>query len=548
MFLEQLSIIERDISIMERLSLRQALSVLSKSSKYSVSTLRTESTVDDLQKLKDHLYITPDIQLDFEQALSKAKDNDIICLCGSSGDGKSEILTQLYKKFNDSIDFHLDATHSKSQHKSAIDCLDDKFDEFKSNDKPLAIGINIGMLQKFIKQGSERHNDIKKSFEKYFEMRHEKAFKSNNVTFFDFECYPRLLFSSQKITSDFISRFLQKLTEKTPANPFWACYQLENKSTSYVARNFDVLSLKSFQNKLIELFGLARLMEEKFLIPRTFVDYIYQILTRENYDGIIGNVFSKFDNEFSHIFAKVDPINARNSEIDSFYLECATHTLSKEVKQDIDLLCSLASISLSPQGVIQGFYLLSDEGLSSRLAYSSKKSYLQKALNNYLCLIDIFEKDEITDSDEDNYLNIVEELLVNSALDYANRLLPYKQDGFIVSRQIKDFSICNKLNVQADVDWVEHHQLISTDVIPIPLIINNGPVYIFNIDLNTMIQAISISNGFRPNRQNLEVIAKFDELIGHIVERTIDTESMKVISNKKTIVVNKNRRRYTVEA
>lgn len=528
------------------MNLQEALGVLSRSSKYSVSTLRTENTVDELQALKDHLYIIPDIQNDFEQALSQAKLEDIICLCGSSGDGKSEILTQLYKKFNDSIDFHLDATHSKSQHKSAIDCLNEKFDEFKSNDKPLAIGVNIGMLQKFIKQGSERHNDIKISFEKYFEKRHEKGFKSNNVTFFDFECYPRLQFTSQIITSEFISEFLQKLTEKKSTNPFWAFYQLENKSTSYVAKNFDVLSLKSFQNKLIELFGLARLMEEQFLIPRTFVDFIYQILTIENGDGIIGNVFSEFDNEFSHSFAKVDPINSRSSQIDSFYLEFATQTISKEVKKDIDSLSSLASISLSPQGVIRGSYLLSDEGLSSQLAHISSKSYLQKALGNYLCLIDIYNKDELSESDEDNYLNIVEELLVNSALNYANRFLPYKVGGFIVSRQINDFSICNKLNIQADVDWVENHQLTSTDVIPIPLIINNEPVYIFKVDLNTMIQAISISNGFRPNRQNLEVIAKFDELISHIVERTVDTESMKLISNNKTITVSKNRRRYKV--
>jgi DNA phosphorothioation-dependent restriction protein DptF len=63
---------------------------------------------------------------------------------------------------------------------------------------------------------------------------------------------------------------LQKLTEKTSANPFWGYYQLENKSTSCVAKNFDVLSLKSFQNKLIELFGLARLMEQQFFNPKDF--------------------------------------------------------------------------------------------------------------------------------------------------------------------------------------------------------------------------------------------------------------------------------------
>lgn len=529
------------------MDLRATLEVLSKSSKYSVSTLRVENDEDELQKFKDHLYITPDIQNDFEQALSRANTENIICLCGSSGDGKSEILTQLYKKFSSSIDFHLDATHSKSQHKSAIDCLDEKFDEFKLSDKPLAIGINIGMLQKFIKQGSERHEDIKSNFEEYFINRHKKGFMAKNVTFYDFECYPRLQFNSLEVRSTFISQFLQKLTEKTSENPFLKYYQLELKSNSYVANNFDVLSLKSFQDKLLELFGLARLMDEQFLIPRTFVDFIYQILTRKNEDGIIGNVFSEFDNEFSHSFAKIDPLNSRSSESDSFYLEFATQTISKEIQGDIDLLNSLTGISLSPQGIIRSAYLLNSEGLSSLLADLCKKSFLHKSLEYYLCLIGLYKKNELSEKDEDNYLNIVEELIVRSALDYANRLLPTKGDGFIVSRQMKEFFICNKVDIQADLGWVESHDLVSTDVIPIALIINGGEAINFNIDLNTVLQAVYISNGYRPNRQNLEVVAKFDELIGHIVEQTVNTESMKLISNQKTIVVNKNRRRYTVE-
>ncbi|WP_350996437.1 DNA phosphorothioation-dependent restriction protein DptF [Shewanella sp. TB7-MNA-CIBAN-0143] len=533
------------------MNLQDALGVLSRSSKYSVSTLRTENIVDELQGLKDYLYITPNIQMDFKAALEAAlSSNDrknIICLCGSSGDGKSEILTKLYKRFSNSINFHLDATHSNSQHKSAIDCLDDKFDEFKLSNKPLAIGINIGMLQKFIKQGDERHNDIKDSFEAYFENRHIKGFKAKAVSFYDFECYPRLNFSSSKITSDFISKFLAKLTEETPNNPFYKYYQLEYKTSSNVAKNFEVLSLASFQNKLIELFGLARLMEEQFLIPRIFVDFIYQILTRENEDGIVGNVFTKFDNEFSRCFTKFDPINVRSQALDNFYLEYTTQTLSYEVKDDINRLSSLIKFTLTPKGFVRAAYLLEEESLKSSLADFSKASFLQESLKNYLDLIDIFQREKLTIEDEELCLKVVEELIVNSALEYSNRLLPSNLDGFIVSRQLKNYSVCNKVNIQADVDWIENHKLTSTDIIPIPLIINNEAVYIFNIDLNFMIQTVFISNGFRPNRQNLETIAKFDELISHIVDRTTKTESMKLISNNKTISVSKNRRRYTVE-
>lgn len=533
------------------MDLKQALGVLSKSSKYSVSTLRTENAVDELQSLKDYLYIIPDIQTDFEMAidtaLSQSNTNCTICLCGSSGDGKSEILTKLFSKFCKVVDFHLDATHSNSQHKSAVECLDERFDKFKDSNKPLAVGINIGMLQKFIKQGSDRHNDIKHSFEEYFENRHIKGYKHQNAVFFDFECYPRLNFSDHKITSSFISEFLGRLTEATSNNPFYKYYLSETQTGSYISKNFEVLSLPSFQAQLVELFGLARLLEEQFLIPRIFVDFIYQILTKEHDDGIIGNVFSEFDNEFSLCFRKIDPINFRSRELDDFYLEYSTHTLSEDIANDINRLRTLTRHDLSPEGVVRSSYLLQGHTLTSSLSNFYEKSDIQKSLKYYLRLINIYKKSELSSQDEDDCLNILEELIVSSAITYANRALPSKADGFIVSRKLANYSVCNRVNIQADIDWIEDYELISTDTIPIPLIINDEPVFIFNIDLNTIIQAVYISNGYRPNRQNIEAVAKFDELIRHVVEHTHEAESLKLINNDKTVSINKNRRRYTVE-
>ena len=59
------------------MDLCSALSVLSKSSKYAVSTLRKEETEDELQIVKDYLYVQPQIQVDFEKALNVARSNDI---------------------------------------------------------------------------------------------------------------------------------------------------------------------------------------------------------------------------------------------------------------------------------------------------------------------------------------------------------------------------------------------------------------------------------------------------------------------------------------
>lgn len=535
----------------ETLILFDALQVLSKSSKYSVSTLRTECIVGEFETLKDYLYIPTEIHDDLQKsldlALLKSNPKSIICLCGSSGDGKSEILTKLYGDYSDRVDFHLDATHSDSQHKSAIECLNEKFDNFKESSKPFVIGINIGMLQKFIKQGDNRHSDIKNSFSTYFDNRHSKGYVNGAVTFFDFECYPRLSFSKGKITSGFISDFLKKLTNKSPRNPFYGSYLLDSKLGGYVSKNFDVLSLQSFQNKLIELFGLARLIDEQFLIPRIFVDFIFQILTRENKDGIVGNVFSEIDNEFSSCFRKLDPINIRNNELDNFYLEYTSNTLSKDIIQDIDNFNQLTGRELTPEGLIRCSFLLRELGLSFPSPNCFESEIITKSLNYYLKLINVYEKPEINSADEDDCLNIIEGVIIKAAIAYANRMLSINVDGHIVSRKLKDKFVCNKLNVQADLDWIEMHELKSTDTLPIPLIINNQPLLIINIDLNTLIQAVKISDGYRPNRQNIENTAKFDEIIRILVESTLETESMKVVNKDKVLHINKNRNRYTLE-
>ncbi|WP_462184927.1 DNA phosphorothioation-dependent restriction protein DptF, partial [Acinetobacter baumannii] len=72
------------------------LRVLSKSSPFAVKTLSDESKRGELQLFKDYLYVKTEIEKDFEQKLEEALlgQKKIIFLCGSSGDGKSEILTR----------------------------------------------------------------------------------------------------------------------------------------------------------------------------------------------------------------------------------------------------------------------------------------------------------------------------------------------------------------------------------------------------------------------------------------------------------------------
>lgn len=92
---------------MSTITLRQALVSWPSHPPFSVKTVtaRVRDTFDDL---KEYLYVEQDIELDFKR-LTSLRPGEIIFLCGSSGDGKSEILTRSYASFRSKFKFHLDA-------------------------------------------------------------------------------------------------------------------------------------------------------------------------------------------------------------------------------------------------------------------------------------------------------------------------------------------------------------------------------------------------------------------------------------------------------
>ena len=106
---------------------KRLLDSLSRASAQAVSTLGHGS--EETEGLKRYLYIETAIEHDFQKHLdSNLSSTAIIFLCGSSGDGKSEILKRYYQKYSSHFTFHLDATHSFKADQNAIETLDQVFD------------------------------------------------------------------------------------------------------------------------------------------------------------------------------------------------------------------------------------------------------------------------------------------------------------------------------------------------------------------------------------------------------------------------------------
>ncbi|HDI6212108.1 TPA: DNA phosphorothioation-dependent restriction protein DptF, partial [Escherichia coli] len=153
---------------MSAITLRKALGVLAKSSSFSVTTV-THRQKDELDQLKEQLFVKQEIETELQRYLEIAKPGEIIFLCGSSGDGKSEILTrcQSNPRYQRRFNFHLDATHSFAPRQSAIDALNDLFANHQQQSSPLLIGINTGMLANFAREGAKCHQVIRSAIDSF---------------------------------------------------------------------------------------------------------------------------------------------------------------------------------------------------------------------------------------------------------------------------------------------------------------------------------------------------------------------------------------------
>ena len=191
----------------ESLTLREVLSVLSKSSPYAVSTERSDTSQNLLDEIKSYLYIQMPIETAVNKAISSfgANDKKVLFLCGSSGDGKSELLTRAKIKHGKRVQFHLDATHSFDPKENAIQTLDKVFNLFETASAPLVVGINTGMLGNYAEAGSNKF--FKNETKNYLENKEN----TDGITFINFEDYPKFQIDEVGYTSEFAQKLLEQL-------------------------------------------------------------------------------------------------------------------------------------------------------------------------------------------------------------------------------------------------------------------------------------------------------------------------------------------------
>ncbi|HFP3575431.1 TPA: DNA phosphorothioation-dependent restriction protein DptF [Escherichia coli] len=532
---------------MSAITLRKALGVLAKSSSFSVTTV-THRQKDEFDQLKEQLFVKQEIETELQRYLDVAKPGEIIFLCGSSGDGKSEILTRCKSnpRYQQRFSFHLDATHSFAPRQSAIDALNDLFSNHHQYSSPLLIGINTGMLANFAREGAECHLAIRIAIDSFLSADQEESrpYRSGHCSFFDFEHYPKFQFNEKKQYSSFIKTLLDNLTRNDDSNLFQFIFRHDetvNPELKEVA-NYKLLCLPGVQDVLITQLFKARLIKDQFVTTRTLLDFLHHLLMGPGY--LFDNLFTGAENDLIKKVSDFDPARLHTYEIDQFILRYELGLVDPELD---DFLAALAPLHIrfdrqcvnpgDAASLIRLFWLLQDESLGNN--YHQKFSvFFNESLFEHYSEIWHLHKNYIADSEQKKALNrFYTSELIAGIQRYANRKAPelsmQKEEFFL--GEYGGVKITAPVELKPDWEAIRNKNTAHPTGFDVHLKVGQNSLLPVRIGLNLFELLNKLNNGYRPNKYDKNAIVLLDEIVDLITEQAKSSSEIKFYAGGRRV-------------
>ena len=516
---------------MTTINLTKALGVLAKSSPFSVTTVSNRKK-DELDQIKAWLFVQQDIETDLRTLLKSLKGKEIVFLCGSSGDGKSEILTRCFNEFQEQYDFHLDATHSFAPDQSAIQALNEKFDEHKLNSKPLVLGINIGMLANYSNEGDIRHQEIKNSIDRFLVGQLDKSLRpvsDGNVFYLDFEQYPRFNFEQNEGSySTFARTLLKKLTGIEEDNPFFnaAAKDAElQRDDQRVLANYKILSRQSVQEVIITQLFKARLIKDQFITTRALLDLIHHLLTGPGY--LFDNLFDGDDNEIVIRLAEFDPVKIHTRDLDQFVLKYELSLPDEPLKQFLDEMAN-QGIFVDRSDIKQGsaaslirfFSLMRNEPFGNNFHHYFKPIFEEKLLESYANIWRLHNDFDNSPDKKREIRKFYSMDLIHGIHRYTNRNAPelLNAQGELYLSSFGEVKLAAPVELKPDYEAIHKHSQITNTHFVAYLRVGDVPVKPIVINLNLFELLQKLKDGYRPNKYDKNAIVLLDEIVEQVTD------------------------------
>lgn len=497
------------------MDLRQALGMLSKSSPYAVSTAGAEIG-NELASVKQYLYVKTDIEQAFEEKLKNIEADEIVFLCGSSGDGKSEILTRYRDKYAGEVDFHLDATHSFEPDMTAVETLNSVFAKFKSSNKGLVVGINIGMLGNYAREGADEHAAIKESIHSFLEAEEARG----KYSFIDFESFSKFNIASGEVCSDFFSTLLSKIVSDCEHNPYEKYLQeaITQRNDPLLVSNIRQLRDSGVQKTVICLLLTARIRKDQFITARMLLDFIYCILTGPGF--LFDNLFNGGDNELLEALSYFDPGVLRNKKLDLFVihrkLQIQDDDFSK-FSEELDQRFDIKGVS-DARSLVRCLYLFKDTDFKHGYIDEYQDAFDESAFHTYKGIWELHKAYDDSPELKEQLKRFYSKIVFASINMYANRNATYlAKDQFYISSH-------GDCDLAADIELSVSYKDIGLDTdrdisgFKLHLAVNDEPLEQVSMNVNLLEMMMRVVAGFRPNKHDKNSVVLLDEIVNKITE------------------------------
>lgn len=493
-----------------------AISILSKSSSYAVSTENDLSAT--LIDIKEDLYVEMPIEQKFFDILDSLLPHSrkVIFLCGSSGDGKSEILLRAKKRFEKAnIKFHLDATHSFAPHHSAVETLDNLFCEYERGDYSLIIGINIGMLGNYAQEA--KNQQIREKLKSYLEVGNN----IENFEFINFEDYPKFKITKDGYDAEFVTKLLSRITD--PNSLLYKSYIAQinkgNNTGQHLLElsNYKLLCDKNVRKVIVELLFKIRLFNNQFITARNLLDFIYEIICGKKY--LFDNLFSYSDNELLEKIRDFDPVLLRTKAIDRFVISFelnATNDLLEVYKNDLKKLFNIQELD-NATSYIRLFYLLKFSNVSNCYHLSFKEDFAEHLLINYL---EVYRHHKFYDASISKPIlkNFYSKDLIYAIRNYINKKAPYlEEDQYLIS-DYGSSQIVSNLKISPNFSGISDssHQKSCVKFKGFLKIKDHENMSI-NIDISLFELLYKLKAGYRPSKNDRNVVVILNSIISKLL-------------------------------
>jgi DNA phosphorothioation-dependent restriction protein DptF len=519
------------------------LSTLSRSSAQAVSTLSKAS--GEIEEFKNYLYVETEIERKLIETLESNVDaKKIIFLCGSSGDGKSELLRRNYANYSSTYKFHLDATHSFKPDQSAIEALDELFDHHQLAGMPLIVGINIGMMFNYYNSGAERHNGVKDAIGQFIAGQREVG----QYSFLSFEDYPKFSLKEGEVGSSFVKQLFSKVTSASMDNPLYRAYLNDvDKHHKLIFQNYRILQEESVQGLVIKLLLHARLKFDQFFSSRSLLDFIYHLIAGGS--SIFDNFFASTTSGLASTFTSFDPCLTRSKRVDEFVVQ-----QSLKVEDVHFEAFKIAFIELYQTGFevysastwVRAFYLLGDVDIGNNYHHGFAQDFSQPIFDEYIRVWQLHN----SNADPKVLREFYDKTLIASLIKFANRLVPKTVTNGIYIGERNGVFLSADVKIRLDTKRVASANDGRIHFFNATVKVDDKTIQAFPVNISFLELAERILGGYRPNRHDKNSVVILEEVLEEIVSISGQTDTLHfhIINNSAHWSLTQEEDEYIVEA